>query len=381
MCLREMRWLAMGILMVGNLLQVSCEAGQSGQLAEDDYQVISADQYYNKVYGAWQATLVANHTGLVHEGKYLAQPSTADSIELVLLDEWSTDDDTAVEWVDLHILETYGLEPSYSQIRDEWLEHLNFDIWNSALRARELMDEGVLPPETGSEALNPVGAWSIGAQLQTELFGMIAPGMPEEAARRAAYFGRVTNSGPAIEASQFYAILYALAFFEKDMPTLITAAQSHLPIDSEIVGITADVQGWHEQHPDDWRLTRQLIRDKHDTDPIWWASRVNFASTIMALLYGRSDFMETVTIAALAGWDADNNMTTSAGLLGIIHGFDNLPEPIRTASQIYYNEDVTGDLVERETVADIAARTQTVAELAIGQVGGKVINNDYWIPK
>ncbi len=369
----------MVMLVMSILLLVSCEGEQSGQLASEGYQVLSAEQYHNKVYGAWQATLVANHTGLVHEGRYLAQPSTADSIELVLLDKWSTDDDTAVEWVDLHILETHGLEPSYSQIRDEWLDHLNFDIWNSALRARELMDEGILPPETGSEALNPVGAWSIGAQLQTELFGMIAPGMPEEAARRAAYFGRVTNSGPAIEASRFYAILYALAFFEEDIPTLITAAQSHLPAEGEIYSITADVQSWHEQYPNDWRLTRKLIRDKYDTDPMWWASRVNFASTVMALLYGRGDFMETITIAGLAGWDADNNMTTSAGLLGIIHGFDNLPKPIRTASQIYYNEDVTGDLPDKQTVAEIVERTQVLAEQAIVQAGGKVGNGEYLV--
>ena len=36
-----------------------------------------------------------------HEGRYLAEPSPANSIELVLPEEWSTDDDTAVEWVDL----------------------------------------------------------------------------------------------------------------------------------------------------------------------------------------------------------------------------------------------------------------------------------------
>jgi ADP-ribosylglycohydrolase len=359
------------VLVVGVVLLVSCGGGGPEGVVGGGEQVLTAEQYYDKVLGAWQATLVTNHTGLVHEGQYLEEPSSADSIELVLLEQWSTDDDTAVEWVDLHILETYGLEPTYSQIRDEWVDHLNFDIWNSALQARELMDEGILPPETGSAELNPVGAWSIGAQLTTELFGMIAPGMPEEAARRAAYFGRVTNSGPAIEASQFYAILYALAFFEGDISTLITAAQSYFPAESEVYGITADVLSWHKQNPNDWRATRRLIRDKYDMDPMWWASRVNFASTVMALLYGRGDFMDTITIAALAGWDADNNMTTSAGLLGITHGFDRLPEPIRTSSQIYFNEDVTGDLPKTQTVSEIATRTQTLAEQAIVQSGGQ----------
>ncbi len=360
------------LFVLAGLLLASCGNDEADQ-------IITTGSYFDKVLGAWQATLVANHTGLVHEGKYLEEPSSANSIELVLLDQWSTDDDTAVEWVDLHILETHGLEPTYSQIRDEWVDHLNFDIWNSALRARELMDEGILPPETGSAELNPVGAWSIGAQLQTEVFGMIAPGMPEEAARRAAYFGRVTNSGPAIEASQFYAMMYSLAFFEEDVAVLITAAQSQMPVDSEIVEITADVLAWHQQYPEDWRAVRRLIRDKYDTDPMWWASRVNFASTLMALLYGQGDFMETITIAALAGWDADNNMTTSAGLLGIIHGFEGLPEAVKTASQTYYNEDVTGDLPETQSISEIALRTQVIAEAAIVQAGGRIEDEKYLV--
>ncbi len=341
---------------------------------------LSADVYFDKVHGAWQATMVANHTGLVYEGQFLDEPGAADSIELVLLEQWSTDDDTHVEWVDLHILETHGLEPTYTQIRDEWVDHLNHDIWVSALRARQLMDEGVVPPATGSAELNPEGVWSIGAQLQTELFGLIAPGMPQEAGRRATYFARVTNSGLAVDVSAFYTTLYALAFFESDVPTLIEAAQTHFPADSPVNQIVDNVKTWRRQNPDDWRATRRLIKETYDDAPAWWASKVNFASTVMALLYGNGDLLQTMTIAGLAGWDADNNMTTSAGLLGIIHGYQKLPEPIRTASDIYYNEDVTGDLPRTQTVSEIAARTQALAEKSILQAGGQVRDGVYLIP-
>jgi ADP-ribosylglycohydrolase len=341
---------------------------------------LPADVYFDKVHGAWQATMVANHTGLLHEGKYLAEPSSADSIELALLDQWSTDDDTVVEWVDLHILETHGLDPTYSQIRDEWVDHLNHDIWVSARRARDLMDAGVMPPATGSTALNPEGVWSIGAQLQTEVFGMMSPGLPGEAARRAIYFARVTNSGLAVEASAFYTTMYALAFFESDVPTLIAQTQTRFPSETRVNQIVANVVDWHRQFPADWRQTRRLIRDTYDDDPAWWAAKVNFASTIMALLYGEGDLMKTMTIAALAGWDADNNATTAAGLLGLIYGYHNLPTSIRTASDLYYNEDVTGDLPEYQTVSEIAARTQALAEAVIRQAGGTVENGIYFIP-
>jgi ADP-ribosylglycohydrolase len=323
--------------------------------------------------------MVANHTGLLYEGQYLAEPGPGDTIELQRLAEWSTDDDTHVEWVDMHILETHGLDPTYAQIRDEWVDHLNHDIWVSTLKARQLMDQGVLPPDTGSAELNPDGVWSIDAQLQTELFGLISPGLPDVAARRAVYFARVTNSGLAVEASAFYSRLYALAFFEADVPSLLATAQAAFPPESQINQIVSNVRRWHQAHPADWRQTRQLIGEAYDDDPEWWAAKVNFASTIMALLYGQGDLIRTMTIAALAGWDADNNVTTAAGLLGLISGFERLPEPIRTATDLYHNVDVTGDLPEYQTVPEFARRTQALAEQVIREAEGEVAGGRYVI--
>ena len=242
------------------------------------------------------------------------------------------------------------------------------------------MDEGFLPPETGNALNNPDGAWSIDAQLQTELFGMLAPGMPDVAATYAERFARITNSGPAVEASVFYATLYSLAFFEQDIPTLLASARQRTADEAIIAPIVDNVLRWHREHPQDWRLTRQLIRDVYDTDPMWWASRVNFAVTIMALLYGESDILKTIEIAALAGWDADNNMTTAAGLLGLIHGYAELPEVIRASSDVYFNEDISGDLPRYTTVTEIANRTQRLAEQMILQSGGSTERNVYQIP-
>ena len=341
---------------------------------------LTAAAFFDRVYGAWKAILIANHSGLDYQGLYSDEPGPPGAFSLLLLDEWSTDDDTHVEWVDLHILETHGLSPSDEQIRDEWVDHLNHDIWVSTRRARDLMDEGFLPPETGNALNNPDGAWSIDAQLQTELFGMLAPGMPDVAATYAERFARITNSGPAVEASVFYATLYSLAFFEQDIPTLIASARQRTADEAIIAPIVDNVLRWHREHPQDWRLTRQLIRDVYDTDPMWWASRVNFAVTIMALLYGESDILKTIEIAALAGWDADNNMTTAAGLLGLIHGYAELPEVIRASSDVYFNEDISGDLPRFTTVTEIANRTQRLAEQMILQSGGSTKRNVYQIP-
>ena len=318
---------------------------------------LDPDAYLDAVHGSWLATMVANHSGLPVEGIYIDEPGPGDEIELVLLDQWSTDDDTHVEWLYLHIFETHGPEPTYEQIRDEWVDHLNNDIWVATRRARDLMDEGVLPPETGTPELNPEGAWAIDAQLETELFGLLSPGDPDRARAQARRFASITNSGPAVDASAFYAHLYSQAFFDNDIASLITEARAAEPSDSIVAPIVDDVLQWFEENPDDWRPTRELIRDTYDNDPEWWASRVNFAATIMALLYGDGDIDETLTIAGLAGWDADNNMTTASGLIGVTLGFEGLPEPWATATDVYFNEDLTGDLPQFDSVLNIARRT------------------------
>ncbi len=344
------------------------------------FLTLSAEDYFDKVYGSWKATMLANHAGLDLQGIYIEEPGPPGSYSPPQFEEWSTDDDTHVEWVDLHILEVHGLYPTAEQIRDEWVDHLNHDIWVSTRRARDLMDEGLLPPETGNAENNPDGAWSIDAQLQTELFGMLTPGMPALAATYAERFARVTNSGPAVEASVFFATLYSLAFFEDDVPALIAAARNLTKDDAIIAPIVDNVVTWHQENPDDWRATRQLIRDEYDTDPMWWASRVNFAATIMALLYGESDTLRTIEIAALAGWDADNTMATAAGLLGLIHGFNALPQEIATSTDVYFNEDITGDLPRYDTVTEFAIRTQILAEAMISSAGGTTNQVTYRIP-
>ncbi len=345
---------------------------------------LSAAAYFDKVYGAWKATLIANHSGLDLQGRYLEEPGPPGSFALLLLDQWSTDDDTHIEWVDLHILETHGLDPSAEQIRDEWVDHLNHDIWVSTRRARDLMDEGLVPPDTGSADNNPEGAWSIGAQFQTELFGMLTPGMPDIAAAYAERFARITSSGPAVGASVFYATLYSQAFFENDVRKLVIDALQRVETGATVLpgetSIVENVLRWHWESPQDWRATRQKIRDTYDTDPMWWAARVNFAVTIMALLYGDGDLLKTVEIAALAGWDADNNMATAAGLLGLVHGFSALPAVVRGSTDLYFNEDVTGDLPRYETVREIASRTQRLAARMIRRAGGTTTGNLYHIP-
>ena len=90
----------------------------------------------------------------------------------------SADDDTDIEYIYQHALETYETEfLTPEQIRDQWLEHIDGSyIWVSNETAYYLMlEDGLLPPETSAPENNP--NWEqIDAQLTTEIFGLFAPG-------------------------------------------------------------------------------------------------------------------------------------------------------------------------------------------------------------
>jgi len=47
---------------------------------------------------------------------------------------------------------------------------------------------------------------------------------------------------------------------------------------------------------------------------------INYAASIVSLLYGEGDLKQTIKIGVLSGWDSDNPTATWGGLLGFMYG-------------------------------------------------------------
>jgi len=109
---------------------------------------LSADDYYDKVHGAWLGECVGNMFGLPHEMKYNDEPGPEVRFKPDYCDGARSDDDTDIEYVYLHALEEHGIDLTYAEVAEEWKSHINRRVWVANKRARELMDEGVLPPES-----------------------------------------------------------------------------------------------------------------------------------------------------------------------------------------------------------------------------------------
>ncbi len=377
-----------------------------------DRRVLDRADYQDRLRAMWLGETIANWTGLRTEGGYTQPPFLTDQnwllppapgyppLDYVLgQDPWLADDDTDVEYVYLHLLNQHGtLFLTPQQIADGWIAHINRFIWVSNAETRGLIGRGVLPPATGLGAAN---RWrlQIDAQLTTEIFGALAPGMPELALRMSELPIRTVASGHAAHASQFYIVLYSLATQvdpalsgrEKSL-WLFHQARRYIPSTSKAADIADFVLAdfLANPDPDNWERTRDLVYQRYDVNAAangfeyrgWTESSVNFACGMIELLYGGCDYRHTVEIGTLSGWDSDNATATMGGLIGLMLGTQQLMSQFPGVSlsdrfNIYRTRDalpdfLPGDPAAEDTFTMMAARVSPIIERAITFAGGFV---------
>ena len=384
-------------------------------------QKIEESVLLDKIHGYWIGQLAGNYLGFPFENQYSEEPipilidryynfGDVDSLDLKmnindrrgfthimaegLGGSWS-DDDTDIEFVTLHGVEQFGLDMNYEEITQLWKKHINRFIWSANRRARDLMDEGFIPPATGSRENNEFW-YRITSQLINEIWGAFYPGMTKMAGDRAEWGGRISCDGWALHATRSYAVMYSAAFFENDVKTLVQIASDQLPDDSPFKTGIKNVQKWHKENAD-WRVTRQLIHDHYFAEVDGFTiptpvvgSTVNGLCGIMAILYGDGDFEETIAIATSAGYDCDNQAATCGGLLGILNGASAIPDKFTLSlpsrgewdkpfNDQYINYSRDG-LPNFNRISDIVERIRKITEQAIEQEGGSKIEEDNkWI--
>jgi hypothetical protein len=281
-------------------------------------------------------------------------------IDFVFEDEngvWGSDDDTDIEYIYQHLLYTNKTSIlTGEQIRAGWLKHIYSEenspfgmaedgkkenyLWVSNQRAHDLMSQqNLLPPATSHPDNNPEYEM-IDAQLTTEIFGFFAPTRPDIALKMAHLPIRTTARENAEWASEFYVIMYSLASsIDKSLPLkeqiqwMADTARQRLPENSYSAKMYDYVKKRYHSGAA-WELVRDEIYIKYQVNQEdgyditsqnrycngCFASGINFAASIISLLYGEGDIVETIKIAALSGWDSDNPAATWGGLLGFIYG-------------------------------------------------------------
>ena len=344
-------------------------------LAQDPVSM-PLDELEDRIRGGMLAQFIGNLNGLPHEFKYIHEPGKVERYVPALPDGAWTDDDTDLEWVYVtEMVRARELFLPHDRLSRLWKTHINKRIWCANLYARRLFDIGVGPDLSGHVAINPWSSFNISGQFICESFGLMAPGMPKTASRIGLHYTRVTIDGEPAQTTQLFCTMIAVAFVEKNLEKILDAGLAAVDPSSEVAGVVRDVRRWCAEHPDDWRATRKLIRDKYQKHRGEMRDRngyeLNTAATIAALVYGRGDFIETLKVAFNYGWDADNNAATSAVIIGILKGKKWMDAQGWDIKDVYKNTCRDG-MPEDETLTGFTDKVVQLALKAIRDGGGAV---------
>jgi hypothetical protein len=221
---------------------------------------------------------------------------------------------------------------------------------------------------------NPWADFNISGQFICETFGLIAPAMPQSAARIGLNYTTVTIDGEPAQTTQLFTTMIAQAFLTDDIDEILDAGLAAVDSGSSVYRIVGDVRRWHGQHPGNWRKTRDLLKDKYSKHDGAMRDRngyeLNTGSTIAALLYGRGDFVQTLITAFNFGWDADNTAASAGTIVGVTKGYRWMLAQGWPIVDRYENT-TRQNMPNDETITSFADRLIDLAEKLIGEQGGQ----------
>ena len=361
--------------------------------SSNNFIEISREKYSNQLYGFWLGQSIANWTGLITEmdkignigeiktGNFYTRDDWGGidrrsiwedqsidksniKIEFSLRTQdevWGSDDDTDIEYMYqflLNYFDTSILSPS--QIRDGWIKHIKAEeenyLWVSNQRAFDLMNQGILPPETGEPSNNEFYNM-IDAQLTTEIFGLFSPTRPDFAIRMAELPIKTTARGEAQEIAEFYVRMHSLASNPKEFNSIkenifwiANESRKYLSDNNypaKMYDFTEALYNsgvtWEEARDSIYLRYQVEQKDGYDITSKnlycngCFAAGINFASSLVSLFYGEGDIKNTIKIGTLSGWDSDNPTSTWGGLIGFLIGKEMIEKEFNTNFSSKFN--------------------------------------------
>jgi hypothetical protein len=292
-------------------------------------------------------------------------------------------DDIYINLLFLYSLRKYGIDVDPVTVAHEWDRKIR-KVWHANDAGLQNIRKGILPPDSGNPRYN-LHADDIDFQIESDVFGMIAPGMPQVSSRYGQRMGHIMNYGDGVYGGMFISAMYTQAFFATNIREVVENGLKAIPARSLYAQLIRDVIQWHDENPNDWLKTWHLVQAKwgevdHCPDgykqPFNIDAKLNGGYVVMGLLYGNGDWYKTMNYATRGGQDADCNPANAAGILGTLIGAHAIPAEYREPlHNTYWNKTLAGlpDSFEIDVLAEDTAQVGLKVLLANG---GEVKTND-----
>jgi hypothetical protein len=242
------------------VVSLGCARGQtSRETSTHRLRELQWDTYLDKVQGAWMGKMIGVTFGQPWEFQYLNTPigfditdwplsptrmkkyraraenkpeqedwdpitHESDNKKIVIVHKFIMDsekehpsfgapdnDDIYVNLLFLYSLRKYGIDVDPVTVAHEWDRKIR-KVWHANDAGLQNIRKGILPPDSGNPRYN-LHADDIDFQIESDVFGMIAPGMPQVSNRYGERMGHIMNYGDGVYGGMFISAMYTQAFF------------------------------------------------------------------------------------------------------------------------------------------------------------------------
>ncbi len=358
---------------------------------------LSRAEYLDRAQAAWTGQIIAALSGFQFEHKVSESGLVLTDSIPGNPDHALVDDDYFYEMVALRGFEKYGASMTLDQLGEIW-KATNAGAWGSSKETRLLLNKGIKGSETGHPRYNKLW-YTIGPQFSAEVYGLLAPGMPNLAGQLARKYGHINGHAEAVDGAVFVAGAVSLGFVERDPRVIVRKAARLIHPSSPYRQMLDQVIALGESGASAEKMANAVEDRWHIEYPATNNAVANGGLVAVALWHGGGDYLKTINVAFRAAdfTDTDCNAANAGAVIGAMHGMKALPrkvveqlhDRIRGAEMggVKFTQPVD------ETISGLAERTVTVGlQLAKGHREPKEIQTqpaelfrlgdlmEYWNP-
>ncbi|MEJ7739670.1 MAG: ADP-ribosylglycohydrolase family protein [Chitinophagaceae bacterium] len=335
---------------------------------------LSTAEYEDRVQAVWIAQMVAAIMGFQFE-HHTASVEWVDQLPEAI-SYAPVDDDWYYEMAAIRAFEKYGIDLTVQQLGEQWKENA-CGSWGSSEQTRLLINRGILPPESGHPRYNKLW-FSIGPQFSADVYGALAPGLPNVAAKMAREFGHINGYGEGTDGAVFMAGMVSLGFSEKDPKTIVRKAARLIHPQSpyrKCIDFVIQLADAGKSPADVFNA----IEDRwHIEYPATNNAVPNGGIVAASLWFGEADFLKTVNLAFAAAdfTDADCNAANAGAVLGAMFGLKAIPDNlVKSFGDRIKGEKMGGVVLTPavdESISGLSKRTVAIGKKILEKHGVKL---------
>lgn len=331
---------------------------------------LSHAEYIDRAQAVWLGQIIAATMGFQFEHK-TASTQWIDTLPRSVKYA-SVDDDWYYEMAAVRAFEKYGVNLTVQQLGKQWLEN-NCGTWGSSEQARLLMAQGIDPVLAGHPRYNKLW-FSIGAQFSADVYGALAPGLPNVAAKMARQYGHINGYAEGVDGGVFIAGMVSLGFAESNPQTIVRKAAKLISLQSPYRQCIDMVISMADAGKSPKEIYNAVEDRWHIEYPATNNAVANGGIVATSLWFGQGDYLKTVNLAYGAAdfTDADCNAANAAAVIGAMHGTRGIPAKL--VNQL--NDRIKGEKMGPLTVTPAVDESISGLAKRTASVGNKILQKN-----